>query len=150
MVREFVTLALEARTKANVKVRQPLQKITLNVEMLPQYTEVIADELNVKMVDFDASQTEKVVLDTTLTPELIAEGAVRELMRAVQGKRKTSGLQPADVITLTIDTDEAGKAVVETHAEMIQNTVGAKEIVFSVTAGETVSAGELSFVFSIA
>jgi len=149
MVREFVTLALEARTKANVKVRQPLQKITLNVEMLPQYTEVIADELNVKTVEFDTTQAEKVVLDTTLTPELIAEGAVRELMRAVQGKRKTSGLQPADVITLTIDTSEAGKAAVASHTDMIQNTVGAKEIIFEATAGETVSAGELTFVFSI-
>ena len=46
-----------------------------------------------------------VVLDTAVTPELEAEGAARDLVRAVQQARKDAGLQVSDRISLTITTD---------------------------------------------
>jgi isoleucyl-tRNA synthetase len=149
IVREFVTTALEARTKANSKVRQPLASLTGNIELTKEYAAIVADEVNVKEVLYDASQTERLVLDTALTPELMAEGSVRELMRAIQGKRKTEGLEPQDRIVLTVETDESGKGAIETHSEMIKNTVGATEILFAEVTGESVKTEFTLFVFSI-
>src|SRR5690606_11819967 len=69
LVREFVTLALEARTKANIKVRQPLPKLTINIELEPEYSTIVADEINVKQIVTNADATERAVLDTLITPE---------------------------------------------------------------------------------
>lgn len=151
MVREFVTLALEARTKTDIKVRQPLASLTLNVEMGPEYTEVIADEINVKTVLFDENTTDRISLDTKLTPELIAEGAIRELMRAIQGKRKTENLEPQDVIELVVKTDELGQSAIKEEANynLLIKTVGARAVAFAEVTGEVVSTGEYNFTFTI-
>jgi hypothetical protein len=111
-----------------------------------ELAQVVLDELNAK--DYIGHEKAEVAIDTALTPKLIAEGAVRELMRAVQGKRKADGLQPADTITLVVDTSEAGQIAILNHKDMIQNTVGAKDIQFAATGGETVTAGKLTFLFS--
>jgi len=153
-VRAVVTQGLEARVKANIKVRQPLATLTLATLRLPTgvlepFHELIKDELNVKEVIVDDKvPAGEIQLDTTLTPELIAEGAVRELMRAIQGKRKTEGLQPADAITLSVQTNKAGQSAIESHTDMIKHTIGARDIQFADTVGETVAAGEFTFVFS--
>jgi isoleucyl-tRNA synthetase len=149
LVREFVTLALEARTKANVKVRQPLAALSLAIEMAPEYATVIADEVNVKEVRYASEQSERAVLDTSLTPELLAEGAVRELMRAVQERRKAAGLLPQDSVVLTIDTSEAGQTAIKAHEALLTKTVGASELLFAATEGESLAVGEYKFTFSI-
>ena len=101
------------------------------------------DELNAKIY-----KTGEIAIDTDLTPELLAEGAVRELMRAVQGKRKTEGLEPDDRVVLTIETDEVGVAAVTTHQDLLLKTVGATTLNFGV-ADETVTIGDYSFNFRI-
>ena len=149
LVREFVTLALEARTKANIKVRQPLGTLTLNIQMEPEYASIIADEVNVKTIAFDGAQIERVSLDTALSAELLAEGAARDFMRAVQDMRKTTGLQPSDRIVLNVETSEEGRRVLELFKELIVKTVGADEIVFGPTEGLPVSAGDLTFTVAL-
>ncbi len=151
VVRELVTAALEARTKAGVKVRQPLRALVININMDAAYTTQIADEINVKQVEVDLNATKRVVLDTTLTPELLAEGAARELMRAVQNERKQANLMPKDRIVLTVDTDEAGQAALAAHAAVLTHTVGADEVIYKELSGEVtkVTSGTYSFAFSI-
>ena len=149
LVREFVTLALEARTKAGAKVRQPLRSLTLNIELLPEYASIIADEVNVKVVLVNASQSERAVLDLTITPELKAEGDVREFMRGVQERRKQAGLEPQDRIELGVQTSGEGQAVLELFREMILRTVGASTIVYTDVTGETITAGEHTFVVAL-
>ncbi|MBY0538243.1 class I tRNA ligase family protein [Patescibacteria group bacterium] len=156
VVRMFVTAGLEARTKANIKVRQPLSELFIRTTMLPdtELLDLIKDELNVKQISLDgvesgADTTSKITLITELTPELIAEGAVREVMRAVQDMRKDAGLEPSDRIVLTIDTNENGQNAVNTHKESLLKTVGATDIVFDVTFGTSVTSGDYSFVCAI-
>lgn len=149
LVREFVTLALEARTKANIKVRQPLARLSLSIEMHDEYTQIIADEINVKHVGYAPDQTERAVLDTGLTDELLAEGAVRELIRSIQDTRKQMGLSPQDSITLTIDTSPEGVSIVSTHEEMLTKTVGATALHYGETSGTTVTTDNVTFTFSI-
>ncbi len=95
--RRVISAALEARSKANIKVRQPLQKLTVKSSQLTEeYLEIIEDELNVKAVVVDTNLAEEVSLDTTLTPELLEEGKVRDAIRTVQEWRKTENLKPGD------------------------------------------------------
>lgn len=143
-VRDIVTEALEARTKANIKVRQPIASVT-GPQISDEVREIITDELNAKHYIVG----EMAAIDTMLTPELIAEGNVRELMRAVQGRRKCDGLQQQDGITLTIATSDTGRAAIETHRDMLVKTVGAIELIFADTDGEVVATDIEQFVFTI-
>jgi isoleucyl-tRNA synthetase len=149
VVRELVTLALEARTQSGIKVRQPLSALSLNIELTEEYAAIIADEVNVKTVRYSAGQTERVVLNTTLTPELIQEGVVREFVRGVQERRKAEGFAPPDRITLTVSTTEDGQALLTSFRDTIMKTVGATHVVFAATDGTTITAGEYSFTVSL-
>lgn len=60
-----------------------------------------------------------VVLDTAVTPELEAEGAARDLVRAVQQARKDAGLQVSDRISLTISGPAGTLAAARTHEGLI-------------------------------
>jgi isoleucyl-tRNA synthetase len=142
--RAIVTTALEARTKSGIKVRQPIASV--HGPALPDgLSSVVLDELNAK--SYVVADT--VAIDTNLTPELISEGAVRELMRAVQGKRKANGLEPKDEITLTVQTDDSGHAAITAYQDLLQKTVGATDVQFSDTNGDEVTAGDFIFTFSI-
>lgn len=96
--REVVTLGLEARQKAGVKVRQPLSNIQITKELGVEYLEVIKDELNIKNI----SVGDELVLDTNITSELKLEGEYRELIRTVQAMRKDAGLNPNDKIKIVL------------------------------------------------
>lgn len=117
-VRKIVTLALEARMKANVKVRQPLGKLTIKSEFSEEYLEIIKDELNVKQVVVDKTLSEEVLLDTTLTPELVEEGRVRDAIRAVQEWRKEQNLKPGENAQFTMNNEQ--REFFLKHAEEIK------------------------------
>lgn len=104
-VREVVTAALALRTEAKLAVRQPLQKMTLKDDIPSQYHQIILEELNVKEIAFDTTLSVVCTLDTNITDELQSEGDVRNLMRAIQDKRKEMGLTPKDKVTLVTSYD---------------------------------------------
>jgi isoleucyl-tRNA synthetase len=149
MVREFVSLALEARTKANSKVRQPLAQLSTNIELAPEYAAIVADEINVKTVRYDSTQTERVVLDVTLTPELLAEGIAREFMRGVQERRKAEGFTPQDRINVLVSTDAAQQKTLEQFLELIAKTVGAANLTFAEGGVNEIKAGDSVFLVSL-
>ena len=103
--RRIVSLALEARSKANIKVRQPLQKLEARVKNLDiGFLELIKDEVNVKeVVDKNIDGAE---LNTHLTPELIEEGKVRDAIRAIQDIRKEKNLSPKDLMQFSPQTED--------------------------------------------
>jgi isoleucyl-tRNA synthetase len=59
-------------------------------------------------------------LDTTLTPELAAEGTARDVVRAVQQARRDAGLAVSDRIHLVIGADKATADAVAAHAEFVK------------------------------
>jgi isoleucyl-tRNA synthetase len=97
--REVVSLALELRNKANIKVRQPLAKLEIRRNLGAEYLGIVKDELNVKEVVVNGALPEEVRLDTDLTPELLEEGKVRDAIRAVQEWRKEQNLKPGEQAT---------------------------------------------------
>jgi isoleucyl-tRNA synthetase len=185
-VQQIVATGKMLREKAGLRNRLPLAKITIAGVALPAYTEIIADELNVKEVKFandinefadsfvylitpkigarlggklkeimSASKqpgfnpddwgllpdeyefrlnvqpgitggalpdnTAVVVLDTSLTPELIAEGLANDALRFIQDTRKTIGLDVSDRIRLEYSADDKLAAALETHRETIMS-----------------------------
>lgn len=151
--RQVVSLALEQRAKAGLKVRQPLASLRVKHELragADEYIGLIKDEVNVKEVISDKGMTDEAALDTTITPELQAEGDARELMRAIQDLRKKAGLEPKDHITLTVQTSDGGEALIEQFMEEIKRTVGATTVAFGDADGTEVTAGEYSFTIELA
>jgi len=152
-VREIVSLALEARATAGVKVRQPLNKFTVYslqfTEMDKQLIEIIKDEVNVKDVIFEKGDKENVVLDTEITPELKSEGQYRELLRNIQRMRKDANLVPSDLVDLSIETSAEGKALIEKFMDDLKRTAGIKEIKLESNEGETVKIDDLEFQLKI-
>lgn len=124
--REIITAGLAERMKkteseAQIKVRQPLAKLVYAGEKLDDfYEQIIMEEVNVKSVEHG----ETLALDKTLTPELLEEGKIRELIRFVQAARKKAGLNVDDRIRLMVSME-----VPETYREMLMNEVLAEELV---------------------
>lgn len=104
-VRRVVSLGFEERARAQIAVRQPLSRLAIGTSLAPEYLALIKDEVNVKTITVDASLQNAVSLDTALSPELVEEGNVRELVRAIQNARKKAGLTPADRPSLTVSGD---------------------------------------------
>jgi isoleucyl-tRNA synthetase len=144
--RAIVEKALAARQEHKIPVRQPLSKLSISEMMPNEYFEVMKDELNIKeVVVSEAVPKGEVLLETEITPELRAEGMVRELMRAIQDMRKAAGLTPSDTIILSIETNEAGVMVLEKFSDDIKKTVLAERITFGSNDGGEVKIDDLVF-----
>ena len=145
-VRDTVSLGLEARQKAGIKVRQPLAKIEVkNLKLGSEFTELIKDELNVKEVLENTSIEGEVLLDSNLTSELKQEGDFRELVRGIQDIRKVMGLVPSDIVSLSLDTDKNGQGLALKFEKELTKVVGAKNILFVENDGTEVKVDELKF-----
>ena len=123
--RQIITDALALRmqksdTEDQIKIRQPLAKLTYDGDKLDDfYEQIIADEVNVKKV----VNGKKFALDKTLTPELKEEGRAREIIRAVQAARKHAGLRQDDQIKLSLTC-----TLPKGHEDLIKTEVGATDI----------------------
>ena len=67
-----------------------------------------------------SSQGVFVILDTTVTPELINEGLARELVSKVQQMRKALDLDMMDHIELSVNADEEVSAMIEEYGDHIK------------------------------
>ena len=76
-----------------------------------------------------------VVLDTNLTPELLEEGFVREIISKIQTMRKEADFEVMDRIRVTYNGTEKAEAVFEKHAAEISGEVLADEVVKAEPAG---------------
>ena len=214
---EIVVLGRACRNTANIKNRQPIgtMYIKADKEMGQFYTDIIADELNVKEVKFandvesfisysfkpqlrtvgpkygkllngirtalaeingteamnelrstglltldingnkvelseedlliETAQTEgyvteadgdiSVVLDTNLTPELIEEGFVREIVSKVQTMRKEAGFEVMDKIHIYAKDNDKILELMKNHKEEIMSEVLAEDMTLGTTDG---------------
>ncbi|WP_291478557.1 isoleucine--tRNA ligase [Corynebacterium sp.] len=105
---------------------------------------LVDGEFSRKLVAVDPENTAEipgedglVVLDTTVTPELEAEGWAADRVRGVQDARKASGLDVSDRIALTLSVPEARKAWADEHVGTIAGEVLATSV--TVVVGETLT-----------
>ena len=76
-----------------------------------------------------------VVLDTNLTPELIEEGFVRELVSKIQTMRKEAGFEVTDRIHVYVKDSQKIESIIKAHESEIKGEVLAQEITFGTTSG---------------
>jgi isoleucyl-tRNA synthetase len=117
--RQAVEAGLAARDAVRIKVRQPLASIALPGEPLPEdVAAIVREELNVKSITFGAPE---VGLDSEITEELRLEGLAREVVRAIQDRRKKMGLNVEDRIHTCVEADGLLVKAIDKHADYIKN-----------------------------
>ena len=135
LVREIVSMGRSARMNSKLKVRQPLKKVEVvlgsdaHVEWLRAHETLIAEELNVKEVDFtqDAEQyiTYQVRPNFKLLGPMLGRDLpeVKKLLGAADGGELLSSLNEKGKITLTLNDDRT----VELTSEHVEARIEAKE-----------------------
>ncbi len=90
---------------------------------------------------------ESVALDLALSPELIRAGIVREVIRAIQEERKSSGFDISDRITVEWNaTEETGAAIESAVSEISQEVLATA---FSRNAKLAVSENEIGLTLNL-
>ncbi|MBQ5812484.1 class I tRNA ligase family protein [Candidatus Saccharibacteria bacterium] len=123
--RQIITDALALRMQKSdsedqIKIRQPLSKLTYDGDKLDSfYEQIIAEEVNVKQVE----NAKEFALDKTLTDELKREGQAREIIRAVQSARKHAGLRQDDLVKLSLSIDPPTE-----YIDLIKSETGTLEL----------------------
>ena len=79
-----------------------------------------------------------VALETTLSPELVAEGLAREFVSHVQAMRKEADFEVTQRINVTVETDAELKAALETHIESVKGETLTVEFAFGAVEAESV------------
>ena len=124
--RKIISMGMMQRMQddefGKIKIRQPLPYVEIRMPLGDNlditYQDMIKEELNVKEVKtFDGnlqtpmysiitpSYTIYVRLNKTITPELRAEGLMREIIRHIQATRKKAGLNVDDRIELNFTSE---------------------------------------------
>jgi isoleucyl-tRNA synthetase len=128
-VRETVTEGLMLRSKARIKVRQPLRSATISREFGEEFRDILKEELNVREIRTDASIGKRIDLDMEIDEELLLEGIAREIVRVIQEMRKTAGFEIENRIKVGY---EGAKDVFSAYGDMISREVLATELVCGV------------------
>lgn len=122
-VREVINEGLSQRARGAMKVRQPLQSVSVFDDkqlLTDELKAIIIDELNVKeVITHNSAGTDLVVMNLELTPELKREGMMREVIRHVQNSRKQAGLQVDDRIVLSLEASGELKKAIEQFEDVI-------------------------------
>lgn len=131
VVRQLITDGLSQRATAGIKVRQPLNSSTITLKLaIPkaewaEYSNILAEELNVKQVKVQKGKENSITIDTKLTPQLKREGISRDVIRQVQEARKKAGLDVSDRINLYLLAKDSDlkKAIDEYKTEICSETL---------------------------
>jgi isoleucyl-tRNA synthetase len=133
--KQVVNEGLSLRAKEGIKVRQPLNKVSVSgakdiFGTGDLYHTIISEELNVKNIDWSTKGARSVKLDTKITPVLKREGLAREIIRYVQNARKEAGLHVDDRIILSLNTDDRTlKTAIDEHKTSISRETLATKLV---------------------
>ncbi|MDD6615555.1 MAG: isoleucine--tRNA ligase [Lachnospiraceae bacterium] len=78
-----------------------------------------------------------VVLDTNLTPELIEEGFVRELISKIQNMRKEAGFEVMDKICVSVKDNSKIIEILQKYEAQVKDEVLAEKVLYGETTGYT-------------
>ena len=125
VVLEIIEKGLAERDKEKIGLKWPLAfaSVSYYKPISEEMHEIIKNQLNVKdleiLLSSPKNQEISVSLDTTLTPELEAEGYARNIIRNIQAFRKKLGLKQGQVVDTFIITDEKFKEILEKNKDLI-------------------------------
>ncbi len=142
-VRDLVSKALLLRAEAGIKIRQPLQTLSIQSDLITEndgYSAIIRDEVNVKEVTVLSHVPGGMILDTNITPSLQDEGYARDVIRAIQDARKNAGKVPTEMVQVTISVFPQFIAAISNHEREIKETCNVSQMYVSqVEQGDEIS-----------
>ncbi len=130
-IKSFGKVLNELNAHETVEKLESGEKLVLNLD--GEDTEIEKDYVLVTISSkegFDVAMENNlfVILDTTLTPELINEGYAREFVSKVQQMRKTNGYEVLDNINIFYDGSDDIKAAIDEFEGFIKSETLAKSI----------------------
>jgi isoleucyl-tRNA synthetase len=132
-VKSVVEFGHSERKAKEIKVRQPLAKITVSqkgLKLSNELVEILKEELNVKSVEIkDSGAVISVELDTKITEDLELEGIARDLVRSIQVLRKEKGMSVTDVVNIEYESNEKTKKAVATFEDYIKQKASVEKLV---------------------
>ena len=129
-----------AALDGNAAMDELNEKGTLHFEVNGEAVELTKDDLLIDMAQMEGYVSEgdgdvTVVLDTNLTPELLEEGFVREIISKIQTMRKEAGFEVMDRIAVSYQGNEKIAGIFKKNAAIIKAEVLADEILEEQTVG---------------
>ncbi len=111
------------------------EKGALTFEVNGQEIVLTEDDLLIDMAQMEGYVSEAdndvtVVLDTNLTPELIEEGFVREIISKIQTMRKEAGFEVMDKIQISLADNQVIEGIFRVHEKEIKSEVLAENVVY--------------------
>lgn len=97
--------------------------------------DLLIDAAQVEGYVSEGDNTVMVVLDTNLTPELLEEGFVREIISKIQTMRKEAGFEVMNHIRVFVNGNEKIEEIFAEHGDAIRGEVLADEILPGQTGG---------------
>ncbi|MBU5257470.1 isoleucine--tRNA ligase [Tissierella praeacuta] len=130
-IKSFGKALNELNARDTVERLETGEKIVLNLD--GEDTEIEKDYVLVTIESkegFDVAMENNlfVILDTTLTPELINEGYAREFVSKIQQMRKNNGYEVLDNINIFYDGSDEIKEAIDEFEEFIKSETLAKSI----------------------
>ena len=112
----------------------------LKLDSVSDEVVLLEEDLLITMTQAEGFVTEgdnyvTVVMDTKLTPELIEEGFVRELISKIQTMRKEAGFEVMDHIAVSYTADEKVTGIFEKYGDEIRSEVLADKITAGTLTG---------------
>ena len=112
----------------------------LRLELSSGAVDLLPEDVEVTMAQTEGYACQRyggvtVALETTLTPELIEEGFVREIISKVQTMRKENGFEVTDHIIVCLAGNDKLRAIVEKNEAFFKRVVLADEIDYSAADG---------------
>jgi isoleucyl-tRNA synthetase len=129
-----------AELDGNKAMAQLRAEGALKLDSVSSEVVLLEEDLLITMTQAEGFVTEgdnniTVVLDTKLTPELIEEGFVRELISKIQTMRKEAGFEVMDHIAISYAADEKVTGIFTKYGEEIKGEVLAENITAGTLAG---------------
>ena len=118
------------------------EKGALTIQVEGQDEALEKDDLLIEAAQMEGyvSDTDRgitVVLDTNLTPELLEEGFVREIISKVQTMRKDAGFEVMDHIRVSMQDNDKVQQVISSNEAQIKSEVLADEVAYNGAKGFT-------------
>ncbi len=137
---KIIERGLAERDKLKIGLRWPLgsAKIQAKEKLNEELLNLIKQQLNVKNIEFVKWEEISVSLDTTMTPELEAEGFAREISRRIQSERKTRNMTKDERIVLELFLSDKMKKFLLPYRDFISKRVGAKKLIFADVKNEKI------------
>ena len=116
------------------------EKGTLTIQVDGQDEALEKDDLLIEAAQMEGYVSDSdhgitVVLDTNLTPELLEEGFVREIISKVQTMRKDAGFEVMDHIRVSMQDNDQVQKVIQDNEAQIKSEVLADEVSYDGAKG---------------